>query len=76
MDTNGVLISTTTATTIFGVIVMVYKAINHKRCRSTCCGQKMEMSVDVEQTTPPNERFQVNNPVAVQRPTEIVIPKS
>jgi len=62
MDTNSALLSTTTATTIFGVVVMIYRAVNHKRLRSSCCGHKMEMSVDVENTTPPPENFVVNNP--------------
>jgi hypothetical protein len=34
-----------------GVILGI---INHKRLRSNCCGRKMEVSVDVENTTPPN----------------------
>jgi hypothetical protein len=64
MDTNSALLSTTTATTIFGVAVLIYRAVNHKRVRSNCCGKKMEMSVDVENTTPPETppSFVVNNP--------------
>lgn len=31
--------------TIIGVI-------NHKRIRSTCCGAKLETSIDIENTTP------------------------
>ena len=28
----------------------IYAAINHKRVRMTCCGKKMDMSVDVDST--------------------------
>lgn len=61
MDTNMTLLSTTTGTTILGLLIFIYRAVNHKRFRSNCCGNKMEMSVDVEDTTPPH--FQVNNPI-------------
>jgi len=79
MDTPGILTATTTASTLLGIALVVYKNINHRRCRSNCCGQKLEMSVDVENTTPPPERFEVNNPIAVrqeqiQRSTQILIP--
>jgi hypothetical protein len=30
----------------------IYAAINHKRVRMTCCGKKMDMSVDVDSTEP------------------------
>ena len=38
---------------ITGGASAVYAAINHKRIRSTCCGRKMEVSLDFESTTPP-----------------------
>jgi hypothetical protein len=31
---------------------MVITAINHKRIRSSCCGKKLEVSMDIENTTP------------------------
>jgi hypothetical protein len=31
---------------------IVYTAINHKRLRCKCCGKDMDVSVDVEPTTP------------------------
>jgi hypothetical protein len=37
---------------ILGFVYGIYKAINHRRIRSTCCGAKMEASLDVEETTP------------------------
>ncbi len=40
---------------IGGAIVLVLgilAKLNHKRLRSNCCGKKVELSVDVEQTSP------------------------
>jgi hypothetical protein len=37
---------------IIGVAVAIYKAVNHRRIRSGCCGQKLEVSLDIEATTP------------------------
>jgi len=31
----------------------LYTILNHSRVRSNCCGHKIEMSVDVERTSPP-----------------------
>jgi hypothetical protein len=33
----------------------IYTAINHKRLRSNCCGKDLNISVDVENTTPPTK---------------------
>jgi len=30
----------------------IFQIINHKRVRSNCCGKKIEMSVDIESTSP------------------------
>jgi len=49
-----------TITGIVAIVVVVAKAIydvvNHKRCRSTCCGIKTEATNDIENTTPPTEK--------------------
>jgi len=41
---------------IVGIVVSVGGAvlttINHTRIRSACCGRKLEVSLDVEKTTP------------------------
>jgi hypothetical protein len=54
MDSNtaGVLGAVGLALSIAGTILTV---INHKRVRSGCCGKKIEVSLDVEATTPPKE---------------------
>lgn len=67
MDPNSALLSTGTGGTILGVLILLYRTFNHKRCRSKCCGRDMDMSLDIEQTTPPHQppqdRFEVRNPV-------------
>jgi hypothetical protein len=35
------------------VATAIYSAVNHKRIRSNCCGKLAEVSLDVENTTPP-----------------------
>lgn len=37
---------------IITVIGVIYGAINHKRLRSTCCGRKVDISVDIDSTSP------------------------
>ncbi len=39
------------------IIQILDKAINHKRCRSRCCGYKADISLDIDQT-PITERLQ------------------
>lgn len=38
--------------TALGALSTLYAVINHKRVRSTCCGMKAEVSLDIESTTP------------------------
>jgi hypothetical protein len=63
MDTNIALLSTGTGGTILGVLFLMYRTFNHKRCRSKCCGQDLDLSLDIENTTPPRQNFVVNNPL-------------
>ena len=63
MEVNTALLGTGTSGTILGVLLLLYKTFNHKRCRSRCCGNDMDLSLDIENTTPPAERFEVNNPL-------------
>ena len=34
----------------------IYQIVNHKRVRSNCCGKRTEISLDIENTTPPPEK--------------------
>lgn len=42
-----------------GLGYKIYTAINHKRCKSKCCGYDIENSIDIGDTTPPH----VNVPI-------------
>jgi len=44
-------------------LTMIVGIINHKRVRSTCCGRMAEVSLDIENTTPPAPKS--INPVLV-----------
>jgi hypothetical protein len=43
------------AVVVLGIAYRVYLAVNHHRVRSNCCGKELVVSVDVEQTTPPQQ---------------------
>ena len=53
MEQYTALLGTGTAGTIVGILYVIYKAINHKRLRSSCCGHTAEASFDVGDITPP-----------------------
>jgi len=38
----------------FGVAYRVYVALNHKRSKCNLCGKKLEISLDIDETTPSN----------------------
>ena len=38
---------------LLSVGTIIFGAINQKRVRSNCCGHKVDVSLDVENTTPP-----------------------
>jgi lipopolysaccharide export system protein LptA len=35
-----------------GIASSVIAAINHQRLRSSCCGRRVEISLDIEKTSP------------------------
>jgi len=51
MDTNTIMGAVAIAVSLGSVIL---GAINHRRIRSNCFGKKLEVSLDIEATTPPN----------------------
>jgi hypothetical protein len=58
---------TATFTALVGIAYKIYMVVNHKRIRSNCCGKKLEASIDIDNTTPPEvvipaENF-VSNPL-------------
>lgn len=54
-----IAIAVSTATAIYGVV-------NHKRIRSNCFGRKLEVSLDIEATTPPNSQPALANIVVAK----------
>jgi hypothetical protein len=46
--TSYVAIAMSVGTAIIGIV-------NHKRVRSVCCNRKLEVSLDIEATTPPKK---------------------
>ena len=51
---------------VISVVGTVIGVINHKRIRSSCCGRKLETSLDIENTTPTIKPI-----VPVEQPTPI-----
>jgi hypothetical protein len=41
---------------ILGVGSTLLAGINHRRVRSQCCGLKTDVSIDIEDTTPPGKK--------------------
>ena len=39
-----------------GIAYRIYLALNHHRIRSSCCGREVSASLDVEETTPKEEK--------------------
>ena len=51
MDSNSTVVVSYVAV-ILSVGTIVMGVINHKKCRSNCFGHKVEVSLDVENTSP------------------------
>jgi hypothetical protein len=58
-DATGVLAIVSIVVSVGGSILAV---VNHTRIRSVCCGRKLEVSLDVEKTTPPGEKLEIKVP--------------
>jgi hypothetical protein len=41
---------------VLGVGSTLLAGINHRRVRSSCCGIKTDVSIDIEDTTPPGKK--------------------
>jgi hypothetical protein len=49
-ETSGIIAIIGLVISVGGSVLAI---VNHKRLRSTCCGKKIEASIDIEETTPP-----------------------
>jgi len=65
MDANSALSGGGIASAILLFLGAIYKAVNHHRVRSKCCGKVIEASLDVEETTPPNKELKIKVPEPV-----------
>jgi hypothetical protein len=76
MDQNLALLSTGTGGTVLGVLILLYRTFNKKRLRSSCCGYKVEVSMDVSDISPDATKsentvspsFAVENPLHPKHP--------
>ena len=50
MDTNTIISGVSLTVAVGSSIIAV---VNHKRLRSKCCGRNVDVSIDIENTTPP-----------------------
>jgi hypothetical protein len=50
---------------VISVMIGIVIKLNHKRCRSHCCGRDVVVAVDVEETTP----VEKGSVTAIQIPT-------
>jgi hypothetical protein len=41
---------------MISIASLIITAINHKRIRSRCCGHQSDLSIDIENTTPPTKK--------------------
>ena len=54
MDSNQYISGGIGASIVVVLLILkqVYNTINHRRIRSNCCGNQLEASVDIDETTP------------------------
>jgi hypothetical protein len=58
MDQGSILGIVGIGMSLGGTLLAIF---NHKRLRSNCCGKKIEASIDIENTTPPDD-LKINIP--------------
>jgi hypothetical protein len=65
MDTSTIISGVSLAVAAGTSIIAV---VNHKRIRSRCCGRNVDMSIDIENTTPP---MSIKIPVTSSHPEQL-----
>jgi hypothetical protein len=51
MDTPTLFATSGTTAGVIAVALAIYKAVNHKQCRSRCCGRTASVSFDAGSTS-------------------------
>jgi hypothetical protein len=46
-----------TAVVVLGILYKVFTLVNHHRLVSKCCGKAIEVSIDVDETTPKSNSY-------------------
>ena len=64
MDTNSSLVGGGVVATSVLIAGLIYKAINHKHLRSRCCGKSLDVSLDIDDSTPAPPTIKVEEPIA------------
>lgn len=64
MDTSSTLAGGGIVATIVLVGGIIYKAINHKHLRSRCMGQTLDVSIDIDDSTPAPTTVKVEVPMS------------
>jgi hypothetical protein len=59
MDQSSIMATIAIIVSVGGTVIA---AVNHRRVRSSCCGRKLEASIDIENTTPQNSALHVDAP--------------
>jgi hypothetical protein len=82
MDNNTLTTAglASTFTVVAAILYKIFLVINHKRCKSNCCGKNLIASFDVEETTPPsntrnNEVIKNELVEQSQRKIQVLIPQ-
>jgi len=74
-DSASMSIGGVSVLAILGAVFGIYKAVNHHRIRSNCCGANLEASLDVEDTTPPTA-LKISVPLVDESKSVPTIPNS
>jgi hypothetical protein len=74
MDSNQYISGGIGASIVLALIIakQVYNTINHKRIRSKCCGQNLEASVDIDETTPKETSAETSTVVVEHKVHELI----
>jgi len=55
---------------VISITSSIINMINHTRIRSHCCDRKMEMSFDIDRTSPPAPKIVIKDPPDESKPKD------